>query len=144
MTDTKQCVCPACMAVNRIPDTRLSDNPKCGKCKSPIFTGKPLDLRDHNFAKVIAKSELPVVVDFWAQWCGPCKMMEPDFAKAAATMSPNSIFAKVNTELAQQTASKFDIRSIPSILIFKNGQSVARQAGAMNTQQIIDWVKANS
>lgn len=144
MNDTKQCICPSCGAVNRIPDSRLSDNPKCGKCKEPIFTGKPLDLRDNNFAKVIAKSDLPVVVDFWAQWCGPCKMMGPDFATAAAKMSPNVIFAKVNTELAQQTASKFDIRSIPSILIFKNGQSVARQAGAMNTQQITDWVKANT
>lgn len=143
MSETKQCVCPSCGAVNRIPESRLGDNPKCGKCKQPLFSGKPINLTDANFAKFIAKSDLPIVVDFWAEWCGPCKMMAPDFAKAAAAMSPNVIFAKVNTELAKQTAAKFDIRSIPSLIIFKNGQSTVRQAGAMNNQQIQQWVQAS-
>ncbi len=143
MSYSKQCVCPSCGAINKIPESRLGDNPKCGKCKATIFTGEPINLTDANFAKVIAKSDLPVVVDFWAQWCGPCKMMGPDFAKAAAEMSPHVIFAKVNTELAKQTAAKFDIRSIPSLIIFKNGQSTTRQAGAMNSQQIQQWVQEN-
>lgn len=144
MSNSKQCVCPSCNAINKIPASRLADNPKCGKCKKPIFTGEPLYLTDENFAKVIAKSDLPVVVDFWAQWCGPCKMMEPEFAKAASQLSPNVVFGKVNTELAKMTASKFDIRGIPSLIIFKNGQSTVRQAGAMNAQQIVDWVTSNT
>ncbi len=144
MSEKKHIVCPHCSAVNRIPESRLGDRPKCGKCKKPLFTGHPVELTDQNFTKFITKSDLPVVVDFWAEWCGPCKMMAPAFAEASAQLEPNAILAKLNTEVAQQTAAQFGIRSIPSIILFKNGKEVSRQAGALNTQQIIQWVQANS
>jgi len=144
MSDKKHIVCPHCSAVNRIPANRLADNPKCGKCKEPLFTGHPVELTDQNFAKFIAKSDVPVVVDFWAEWCGPCKMMAPAFAEASAQLEPNVILAKLNTEVAQQTAAQFGIRSIPSIIMFKNGKEVSRQAGALNTQQIIQWANSQA
>ena len=144
MSDKKHIVCPHCSAVNRIPASRLGDNPKCGKCKQALFTGAPITLTDQNFAKLIAKSDVPVVVDFWAEWCGPCKMMAPAFAEASAQLEPNVILAKLNTEVAQQTAAQFGIRSIPSIIMFKNGKEIARQAGALNTQQIVQWAQANA
>ena len=144
MSDKKHIVCPHCSAVNRIPNNRLGDAPKCGKCKQALFTGHPVELTDQNFAKFIGKSDVPVVVDFWAEWCGPCKMMAPAFAEASGQLEPNVILAKLNTEVAQQTAAQFGIRSIPSIIMFKNGKEVARQAGALNTQQIIQWAKANA
>ena len=143
MSNKTQIVCSHCMAVNRIPSERIGDNPKCGKCKESLFSGRPLGLTDTNFAKVIAKCDLPVVVDFWADWCGPCKMMGPSFEAAAKQLEPNVILAKVNTQLAEQTAARFGIRSIPSVLMFKNGKEVARQAGAMDLQQILQWVNAN-
>ncbi len=143
MNDKKHIVCPHCSAVNRIPASRLVDKPKCGKCKQPLFTGYPIELTDENFAKVISKSDIPVVVDFWAEWCGPCKMMAPAFAEASAHLEPNVILAKLNTEVAQQTAAQFGIRSIPSIIMFKNGKEVSRQAGALNTPQIIQWAQSN-
>ena len=144
MSDKKHIVCPHCSAVNRIPANRLADNPKCGKCKQPLFTGHPVELTDQNFAKFIAKSDVPVVVDFWAEWCGPCKMMAPAFAEASTQLEPNVILAKLNTEVAQQTAAQFGIRSIPSIIMFKNGKEVSRQAGALNTQQIIQWANSQA
>ncbi len=144
MSDKKHIVCPHCSAVNRIPASRLADKPICGKCKQPLFTGHPIELTDQNFAKFIAKSDVPVVVDFWAEWCGPCKMMAPAFAEASVQLEPNIILAKLNTEVAQQTAAQFGIRSIPSIIIFKNGKEVLRQAGALNTQQIVQWAQSNA
>jgi len=142
MSDKTKVVCPHCSAVNRIPSTRLADKPKCGKCKKILFIGKPIELTDQNFSKVIANSGVPVVVDFWAEWCGPCKMMAPAYAEASAQLEPSVILAKLNTEVAQQTAGRFDIRSIPSIVMFKEGREVARQAGALSAQQIVQWVNS--
>ncbi len=142
MSDKKHIVCPHCSAVNRIPASRLTDNPKCGKCKNSLFTGHPVELSDQTFSRFINKNDVPVVVDFWAEWCGPCKMMAPAFAEASAQLEPKAILAKLNTEQAQQTAAQFGIRSIPSIILFKNGKEVSRQAGALNTQQIIQWVNS--
>jgi len=144
MSNKKHIVCPQCLAVNAIPSERLGDNPKCGKCKAPLFRGHPIELTDQNFSKFIAKSDIPIVVDFWAEWCGPCKMMAPAFAEASKQLEPNIILAKLNSEVAQQTAAQFGIRSIPSIIMFKNGKEVSRQAGALNTQQIIQWAQANA
>ena len=142
MSDKTQLVCSHCSAVNSIPSARLGDKPKCGKCKQALFTGKPIELTDSNFAKVVNKSGVPVVVDFWAEWCGPCKMMGPAFSDASSQLEPNVILAKLNTETAQQTAGRFNIRSIPSLVMFKDGKEVARQAGAMSAQQIVQWVNS--
>ncbi|MEE9310181.1 MAG: thioredoxin TrxC [Cocleimonas sp.] len=142
MSDKKQIVCPHCQGVNRVPAQRLGDNPQCGKCKKSLVTGKPAELSDASFNKLIAKSELPVVVDFWADWCGPCKMMAPAYADAANDLKTTAVLAKLNTETAQQASARFQIRSIPTMIVFKNGKEVARQSGAMDKAQIIQWVNS--
>lgn len=144
MSTQSHIVCPHCYATNRISSTRLADQPRCGRCKQPLFTGQPIELNDQNFAQFIAKSDLPIVVDFWADWCAPCKMMAPAFAQASAQLAPQVIFAKLNTEVAQQSAAQFAIRSIPTLILFKNGQEAARQAGALNLQQIVQWVNMHT
>ena len=144
MTDKKHIVCPHCTATNRIPTSRLSDGPKCGKCKEALFTGQPINLTSAHFAKHIVNSDIPVVVDFWAPWCGPCTSMAPAYAQAAAQLEPNYRLVKVDTEAEQTLGGQYNIRSIPTIAIFKNGQEVARQAGAMSTGDIINWVKSQA
>ncbi len=136
-------VCPSCHATNRVPDARLADGPVCGTCKAPLTSPEPFVLDDQSFANYIARTELPIVVDFWAAWCGPCKMMAPQFAAAAKQM-PSVRFAKVDTEAAQQTAAQFNIRSIPTMVVFVGGREVARQSGAMNAADIVRWVSAAS
>ncbi|MBB1486914.1 thioredoxin TrxC [Oceanospirillum sediminis] len=141
MSESKHIVCPACEAVNRLPAQRLNDQPNCGKCKSPLFTGEPQNLTDANFQRVIVNSDLPVVVDFWASWCGPCQMMAPIFSAVTKALEPRVRMAKVNTEEAQMLAAQYGIRSIPTLAIFKNGQEVARQAGVLQGPQLQAWIE---
>jgi thioredoxin 2 len=126
-----------------VPAARLAENPTCGKCHEPLFTGQPAAVDDASFAKMVGKNDIPVVVDFWAEWCGPCKMMAPAFAAAAKEMEPEVRFAKVDTEAARATAARFNIRSIPTLALFRNGEEIARQPGAMSTADIVRWVRSH-
>ena len=137
----KQVVCPACHKTNRVPDARLTDAPNCGACSSPLFLAKPVELNTSSFSKHITNSDLPVVVDFWASWCGPCKMMAPTFAEVAKELEPKAQFAKLDTEANQQIAAQYHIRSIPTLAIFIRGKEVARQAGAMPAAALQSWLK---
>ena len=144
MTNSKHVICPSCNATNRLPADRLAAGPKCGKCGEKIFAGHPTELTDASFQKHVGRSDIPVVVDFWAPWCGPCKMMAPAFEQAAAELEPQVRLAKLNTEIEPATAAHFNIRSIPTLVLFRNGREVARQPGAMGAADIVRWVKANS
>ena len=141
MSDALTLGCPHCHAVNRVSRARLNDGPTCGKCKQPLFTGEPVALTSANFRALVERSELPVVVDFWAGWCGPCKMMAPIFAEAARELEPHMRFAKLDTEAEQALAGRFGIRSIPTLIVFKGGREVARQAGAMQGSQLRQWLQ---
>ena len=136
-------VCPSCHGINRIPNSRLGDNPSCGKCKSPLFKAEPVNLTQQTFSKHIQRNDIPVVVDFWAPWCGPCKMMAPAFLDAAKHLEPYVRLAKVDTEAEQALGAQYNIRSIPTLAIFKNGQEIARQPGAMSGGDIVNWVKSH-
>ena len=143
MTEPLLAACPHCGALNRVPPARLAEQPDCGKCHRPLFSGKPLVLDAAGFALHVERSQVPVLVDFWAPWCGPCRMMAPHFEQAAAQLEPQVRLAKVDTEAEPSLGSRFDIRSIPTLALFAGGREVARQAGAMGAADIVRWTRAN-
>ena len=136
-------VCPQCFVTNRVPDARLADAPTCGKCHHALFQASPVSVDIAQFQKMIAYNDIPVIVDFWAQWCGPCKMFAPVYAQAAQKLEPRFRLLKVDTEAHQDIASQYRIQSIPTIAVFKQGKEFTRQAGAMPLGQFLQWVDQN-
>jgi thioredoxin 2 len=132
--------CPVCAGLARVPEGRLGDGPKCPRCKSPLFTGHPVALDSQTFDAHVARADLPVVVDFWADWCGPCRSMAPAYEQAAARLEPNFRFGKLDTEAAPDLAARYGIRSIPTLIVFRGGREVARQSGAMDAGSIVRWL----
>jgi thioredoxin 2 len=135
-------VCPHCHAVNRVPAARLGQKPNCGQCHQPLFTSQPVELTAVTFVKHLERSDIPILIDFWAPWCGPCKIMGPAFAQAAGMLEPQVRLAKVNTEAEPALGAQYNIRSIPTLALFRNGREVARQAGVMTAQDIVRWVQS--
>ena len=142
VSDLMHLVCPHCQAVNRVPAARLGQAPNCGQCHKPLFTAQPVELTAATFAAHIEHNDIPVLVDFLAPWCGPCRMMAPQFVQAAGTLEPRVRLAKVNTEAEQTLGAQYGIRSIPTLALFKEGREIARQAGALGAQDIVRWVTA--
>jgi thioredoxin 2 len=136
--------CPHCAAMNRIAPSRLEEAPNCGRCHQPLFLAKPITLTAANFDQHALRSELPLLVDFWAPWCGPCIGMAPAFEAAAKLLEPNMRLAKVDTEAEQALGARFAIRSIPTLILFAGGCEVARESGAMNIDQIVRWARSQS
>jgi thioredoxin 2 len=142
MSDPLHIVCPHCDAVNRVGRERLPDQPVCGKCAQQLFVAKPLEVGSERFNKHINRNDIPVLVDFWAEWCGPCKMMAPAYHQAAQRLEPQLRLLKVDTENARDLAARYNIRSIPTLALFHHGRELARQPGAMDTGNIVGWAQA--
>jgi thioredoxin 2 len=140
MSKALHLVCPHCSTVNRLPAERLDQSPQCGQCHRPLFDGHPAELTAASFDKHIQRNDIPVLVDFWAPWCGPCRMMAPQFVQAASLLEPRIRLVKLNTEAEQMLGARYGIRSIPTLALFHGGREIARQAGAMGSQDIVRWV----
>jgi thioredoxin 2 len=144
MSDVIHVVCPHCNGLNRVPAARLGERPKCGRCHQPLFTATPVILNEDNFQRHVEDSDLPVVVDFWAPWCGPCKMMAPVFEQAAAQFDTRLRLAKLNTEEAPALAARYGIRSIPTLIVFRRGREVDRVSGALPPAQLSAWLQRHA
>lgn len=143
MEQSQHVVCPECDAINRIPQDKAAQDAKCGKCSSHIFSAKVLELNNVRFPRHVQKNDIPIVVDFWAPWCGPCKAMAPVFSAAATVLEPRCRLIKINTETEQNLAQQYAIRSIPTLIIFKAAREVARVAGALDSKNLLAWVEQN-
>jgi thioredoxin 2 len=135
--------CPHCNTTNRVASARLGEAPACGHCKGLLLPSFPVELTSANFDRQVAVTELPLVVDFWAPWCAPCRMMAPAFEEAAARLAPRVRLGKLDTEAVPEVAARYAIRSIPTLIAFRGGREVARQSGAMGAPQLIDWIETH-
>ena len=144
MSDSLHIACSACGASNRLPEARLTDAPKCGKCGTSLFNAHPVAVTDANFDQIVGGTDLPVVVDCWASWCGPCMRFAPVFEEAASKLEPQVRLAKLDTEANQATAARLGIRSIPTLILFKGGKEAARISGAMPLGPFLEWVKQHA
>ena len=139
MSDVVQIACPSCLAANRVPAARVAEDPKCGKCGEALLDGAPAELGEEQFEQFVARTELPVLVDFWAPWCGPCRAMAPHFERAAQQLKDRVRLVKVNTEDAPGLAARYNIRAIPTLVLFRNGAEAKRMSGALDAGALERW-----
>jgi thioredoxin 2 len=141
MSDSLHVVCPHCDGINRVPSDKLAAGGHCGVCHQPLFSGQPLNLNQARFQRHLTKSDLPLLVDIWAEWCGPCKMMAPVFSEAARQLEPRVRLVKIDSDREQALAGQLNIRGIPTLILFKGGQEVARRSGALDLATLLAWVR---
>lgn len=137
-------MCPNCGGLNNVPEAKLADNPKCGKCKNLIYTAQPINMTGVQLTRAIEKTDELLVVDFWATWCGPCQQFAPTFKQVASQIEPNARFIKIETEAEQAISAKYNIRSIPTLAIFKNGKEIDRVSGALSATDFRNWVNKHT
>ena len=140
MSESVQVACPACLATNRVPAARMAEDPKCGKCGAALLDGAPAELREDQFEDFVQRTELPVLADFWAPWCGPCRAMAPHFERAAQQLKDRVRLVKVNTEDAPGLAARYNIRAIPTLVLFRNGVEAKRTSSALDAGALTRWV----